>query len=160
MPIHRLGDKMKAIDIQSKDLIVVDENTNIWEVAKLMKEKDIGFIPVSCENKIIGVITDRDIVCNAIANKSDLKKTIKDYFTKKVISVSEDDNVSKILNTMRKNKVKRVLVQDNNKKLTGIISFSDILNNNEFDLLNTMKEIWSIKRNSNEYRTEIDEFYL
>lgn len=151
---------MKAIDIQSRDLIIVDENTSIWEVAKIMKEKDIGFIPVSSENKIIGVITDRDIVCNAISNKSDLNKPIKDYFTKKVISVNEDDNISKILNTMRKNKVKRVLVQNDNKKLTGIISFSDILNNNEFDLLNTMKEIWSIKRNSDEYRTEVDEFYL
>ena len=151
---------MKAIDIQSKDLIIVDENTSIWEVAKIMKENDIGFIPVSCQNKIIGVITDRDIVCNAIANKSELNKPIKDYFTKKVISVTENDNVSKILNTMRKNKVKRVLVQNNNKKLTGIISFSDILNNNEFDLLITMKEIWAIKRNSDKYRTEIDEFYL
>ena len=60
---------------------------------------------------------------------------------------------------MRKNKVKRVLVTDEHK-LVGIVSFSDILNNNEFDILNTMKEIWSIKRNNDHYETEIDEFYL
>ena len=151
--------KLKAKDIMSKNLITVDENTSISEVAKIMKEKDIGFIPISNNNKIIGVITDRDIVCNAVANKCDIDKPISDYMCKKVISVNIDDNISKILNTMRKNKIKRVLVTEN-KKVTGVISFSNILNNNEFEILNTMKEIWSIKRNSDYYPTEIDEFYL
>lgn len=151
---------MKAKDIQSRDLIIINEKTSLWETAKIMKEKDIGFIPINCENKIGGVITDRDIVCNAISNKSDLNRPIKDYMTKKVISVNEDDNISKILSTMRKYKIKRVLVENNEKKLTGIVSFSDILNNNEFDILNTMKEIWAIKRNTDEFQTEIDEFYL
>lgn len=151
---------MKAKDIMSRDLITVKEDTTICEVAKIMKEKDIGFVPISKEQTITGVITDRDLVCNALANHCDLHKEVKEYMTKKVISVDVEDNVSKILNAMRKNKIKRVLVTDNEKKLVGIVSFSDILNNNEFEILNTMKEIWSIKRNSDEYRTEIDEFYL
>ena len=143
----------------SRNLIIMNDNTSISEVARIMKEKDIGFIPISNDNKIIGVITDRDIVVNAISNKCDLDTPVKDYATKNVISVNIDDNVSKILNVMRKNKVKRVLVTDEHK-LVGIVSFSDILNNNEFDILNTMKEIWSIKRNNDHYETEIDEFYL
>lgn len=151
---------MKAKDIMSRDIITVKESSSICEVAKIMKEKDIGFIPISNEKNIIGVVTDRDLVCNALANNCDIKKEIKEYMTRKVISVNTEDNVSKILSTMRKNKIKRVLVTDDNKKLVGIVSFSDILNNNEFEILNTMKEIWSIKRNSDEYRTEIDEFYL
>ena len=137
----------------------MNDNTSISEVARIMKEKDIGFIPISNDNKIIGVITDRDIVVNAISNKCNLDTPVKEYTTKNVISVNIDDNVSKILNVMRKNKVKRVLVNDEHK-LVGIVSFSDILNNNEFDILNTMKEIWSIKRNNDHYETEIDEFYL
>lgn len=143
----------------SRNLIIMDDNTSISEVARIMKEKDIGFIPISSDNKIIGVITDRDIVINAISNKCNLDTPVKEYTTKNVISVNIDDNVSKILNVMRKNKVKRVLVTDEHK-LVGIVSFSDILNNNEFDILNTMKEIWSIKRNNDHYETEIDEFYL
>lgn len=143
----------------SRNLIIMDDNTSISEVARIMKEKDIGFIPISSDNKIIGVITDRDIVVNAISNKCSLDTPVKEYATKNVISVNIDDNVSKILNVMRKNKVKRVLVTDEHK-LVGIVSFSDILNNNEFDILNTMKEIWSIKRNNDHYETEIDEFYL
>ena len=143
---------MKAQDIMSRNLIIMNDNTSISEVARIMKEKDIGFIPISNDNKIVGVITDRDIVINAISNKCSLDTPVKEYATKNVISVNIDDNVSKILNVMRKNKVKRVLVTDEHK-LVGIVSFSDILNNNEFDILNTMKEIWSIK-------TEIDEFYL
>ena len=143
----------------SRNLIIMNDNTSISEVARIMKEKDIGFIPISNDNKIIGVITDRDIVVNAISNKCNLDTPIKEYATKNVISVNIDDNVSKILNVMRKNKVKRVLVNDEHK-LVGIVSFSDILNNNEFDILNTMKEIWSIKRNNDHYETEIDEFYL
>lgn len=143
----------------SRNLIIMNDNTSISEVARIMKEKDIGFIPISNDNKIIGVITDRDIVVNAISNKCSLDIPVKEYATKNVISVNIDDNVSKILNVMRKNKVKRVLVNDEHK-LVGIVSFSDILNNNEFDILNTMKEIWSIKRNNDRYETEIDEFYL
>lgn len=143
----------------SRNLIIMNDNTSISEVARIMKEKDIGFIPISNDNKIIGVITDRDIVVNAISNKCSLDTPVKEYATKNVISVNLDDNVSKILNVMRKNKVKRVLVNDEHK-LVGIVSFSDILNNNEFDILNTMKEIWSIKRNNDHYETEIDEFYL
>ncbi len=150
---------MKAQNIMSRNLIIMDDNTSISEVARIMKEKDIGFIPISSDNKIIGVITDRDIVVNAISNKCNLDTPVKEYATKNVISVNIDDNVSKILNVMRKNKVKRVLVTDEHK-LVGIASFSDILNNNEFDILNTMKEIWSIKRNNDHYETEIDEFYL
>lgn len=150
---------MKAQDIMSRNLIIMNDNTSISEVARIMKEKDIGFIPISNDNKIIGVITDRDIVVNAISNKCSLDIPVKEYATKNVISVNIDDNVSKILNVMRKNKVKRVLVNDEHK-LVGIVSFSDILNNNEFDILNTMKEIWSIKRNNDRYETEIDEFYL
>ncbi len=150
---------MKAQDIMSRNLIIMNDNTSISEVARIMKEKDIGFIPISNDNKIIGVITDRDIVVNAISNKCNLDTPVKEYATKNVISVNIDDNVSKILNVMRKNKVKRVLVNDEHK-LVGIVSFSDILNNNEFDILNTMKEIWSIKRNNDHYETEIDEFYL
>ena len=150
---------MKAQDIMSRNLIIMNDNTSISEVARIMKEKDIGFIPISNDHKIIGVITDRDIVVNAISNKCDLDTPVKEYATKNVISVNIDDNVSKILNVMRKNKVKRVLVTDEHK-LVGIVSFSDILNNNEFDILNTMKEIWSIKRNNEHYETEIDEFYL
>lgn len=143
----------------SRNLIIMNDNTSISEVARIMKEKDIGFIPISNDNRIIGVITDRDIVVNAISNKCSLDTPVKEYATKNVISVNIDDNVSKILNVMRKNKVKRVLVNDEHK-LVGIVSFSDILNNNEFDILNTMKEIWSIKRNNDHYETEIDEFYL
>ena len=150
---------MKAQNIMSRNLIIMNDNTSISEVARIMKEKDIGFIPISNDNKIIGVITDRDIVVNAISNKCSLDTPVKEYATKNVISVNIDDNVSKILNVMRKNKVKRVLVNDEHK-LVGIVSFSDILNNNEFDILNTMKEIWSIKRNNDHYETEIDEFYL
>ena len=150
---------MKAQDIMSRNLIIMNDNTSISKVAQIMKEKDIGFIPISNDHKIIGVITDRDIVVNAISNKCNLDTPVKEYATKNVISVNIDDNVSKILNVMRKNKVKRVLVNDEHK-LVGIVSFSDILNNNEFDILNTMKEIWSIKRNNDHYETEIDEFYL
>ena len=150
---------MKAIDIMSRDLVILNENTSIRKVAQTMKEKDIGFVPLCNDNKITGVITDRDIVCNAVSN-NDINNEVKEYMTRNVIKVNKNDNISKILSTMRKNKIKRVLVENDNKKLVGIVSFSDILNNNEFEIMNTMKEIWSIKRNTDEHRTEIDDFYL
>lgn len=149
---------MKAKDIMNDSLIVVDIDADIYEVSNKMKENDIGFIPVFDNKKIIGVITDRDIVVKVISNK-DTK--IKNYISKNIITCNIDDNIETILFKLSENKIKRILVEDN-KKVIGVISLSDILNidYDNYDKLISIQSIWTITTNDQSRNLEVDEFYL
>lgn len=149
---------MQAKDIMTNSMMIVDKNTDIFDIAKIMKENDIGFVPISDKQKIIGVITDRDIVVKVLANK-DTK--IYNYISKDIITCNIDDNINTILTIMAESKVKRLLVVDD-KKVAGIISLSDILNINcsNQDKIISIQSIWSISKNDQSHNLEIDEFYL
>lgn len=149
---------MQAKDIMTSSLIVVDKNSDVFEIAKIMKEKDIGFILVSDNKKIIGVITDRDIVVKVLAN-NDTK--INNYISKDIITCNIDDYMDDILLKMSENKIKRILVIDD-KKVVGIISISDILNTNynNTDKIISIQSIWAISSNDQSRDLEVDEFYL
>ena len=141
-------------DYISKNLIVIDINSTIEEVAGIMKKYDIGFVPVSKDNKIVGVLTDRDIVVKVLTNKD---SKIEGYLSEPIyIDINKDLNDA--LELMKKHKIKRLLVSDSDK-LVGIISLSDILNK-DINTINTIKEIFAINRNSDTYITKVDEFYL
>ena len=151
------GDNMKVKDIMSKNIITCNSNSNIYDIAKLMKEKNIGFIPI-VDNKLIGVITDRDIVINVIYNKDD---TIKPYIKQNIISIDEQENIDTALNLMSKNKIKRLVVMKDDH-LIGILSISDILNSKTSDnkLIKTFRTIYQLNDNQQNTNPEVDEFYL
>lgn len=138
----------------SKNLIVVDIKSNIYEVADTMKRYDVGFVPVSDNNKIVGVLTDRDIVTKIVANKDEL---IESYISKP-ISIDLNDSIENALTLMSKHKIKRLLVSSNNK-LVGILSISDLLNT-DCNYIKAIKEIFEINKNDDTYITKVDEFYL
>lgn len=145
--------------IMTKDIIVGDINNNIYEIANIMKKYDIGFLPIAKRNKIVGVITDRDIVVKCLANKD--INTIDDYMNKTIISLPVNTNIENVLKVMGQEQIKRILITDN-KKLIGIISLSDIINSESYneETYVTFKKIYKIKKNNDYYKTEIDEFYL
>lgn len=143
-------------DIMSKNIISCKSNSNIYDVAKLMKEYNIGFIPI-IDNNLIGVITDRDIVIKCIYN-NDIN--IKSYISNNIISIDENKNIKNALNLMKGKKIKRLIVTKE-KEIVGILSLSDILNNsNDNEIINTIKSIYEIKDNKLNKNSEIDEFYL
>lgn len=148
-------------DIMTKKLIHIKADDTISSAAKKMLEFDVGFLPVAKESKVIGVITDRDIATKVFSNTTSLDVKIEDYISKNIISCKVNSNIEDALSIMSKNHVKRLLVLDD-KKIVGIISFSDILHHFEDEklIVKTLKEIFSINRNTDEYKTEIDEFYL
>lgn len=140
-------------DIMTKDLIVVDINETLENIANTMKKYDIGFVPVSKNNKIVGVLTDRDIVVKILANKDN---KIEGYLSKP-ISIEVNSSATDALSLMKKHRIKRLLVTENNK-LVGIITLSDLLNH--IDTSKAIKEIFKINRNTDTYITKINEFYL
>lgn len=155
------GEIMKVKDIMSKNLIICSHDINVVNISNIMKKYNIGFIPIEKNKKIIGIVTDRDIVINMITNKIDYKNKIESYINDKVINIDENENITNCLNIMKENKVKRLIVTGN-KKIVGVISISDIINNydDSNEIFETIKSIWSIEKSDDIYKTEIDEFYL
>lgn len=140
--------------------IVCYETDSIEDVAKKMQQYEIGFLPVANKEKqIIGVITDRDIVIRALANREKKNCQIKDYMTKHVCAIEKNKKIKDAIQMMKKEKVTRLLVSDE-KKLVGIVSLFDLMKDEEaksiFEALKDMKR----KETIVQMDAEIDEFYL
>lgn len=118
---------MKVSDIMTKDMIVVNADDTILEVAKLMKHHNIGCIPVvENGNKVFGVITDRDIVMNMAKFNADPANTCaKEIASDVVYKVKPDVDIKYALEQMQKQRIRRLPVIEN-EQLVGIISLGDI----------------------------------
>lgn len=148
---------MKIEDIMSKKIIYCKYNDTIYDISKLMKKYDVGFLPIVKRKKIVGTITDRDIVINNIYDKH---KKIDYLISNNVKIIEKDTNIEDALELMKKNKIKRLIVTDS-KKVVGIISLSDIVGKTDNEkFINTFKSIYEIDKNENDFKVEIDEFYL
>lgn len=153
-----IGDNMIR-DIMTYNIISSSKDNSIKEISKLMKENNIGFIPIKDEDEYIGVITDRDI-CLALPTINNINDSIKSYITNNIIYIDVNSDIDNALKTMGSNKVKRLLVKEKDN-IIGILSLSDILNyTNNSNIINTYKTIFYIHDNNHSTIAEIDEFYL
>ena len=145
---------MKIKDIMSKNVISCDVNSEVTELARIMKENNVGFVIITKEDKIIGVITDRDIVVRILANKDN---KIDGYYTKNFVTIDEDEDYNKALVLMRKHKIKRLLITNKNG-VSGVISISDIMT--KTNVYDTIQTIWSLETNTKEGNVKVDDFKL
>lgn len=142
--------------IMNKNLIILNDS-NLEDIAKAMKRYDVGMVIIKENNKIKGIITDRDIVTKILANKDN---KIKEYLTTNLVSIDINSDINEAIDLMKKHKIKRLLVKKDNK-LVGVLSLSDLLNTVDNNILiETYKTIFSINRNTDKYLTDIDEFEL
>lgn len=118
---------MKVQDCMSKHVICVNPGTTISDVAKLMGEHHIGSIPVCKEDgKIVGIITDRDIILRSIACEKDVKQTpISEIMTTQVIRTSPDTNTTAVAQIMADNQVRRLPVVID-EKVVGMITLGNL----------------------------------
>ena len=119
---------MKVKDAMHKGVDWVNPDTPITEIAKLMREHDIGCIPIGEDDKLVGMVTDRDIVCKGLANgKFDPSRaTASDVMTEGIHCCREDDDLAKAIHHMETLKVRRLPVINKNKRMVGMISLGDI----------------------------------
>lgn len=155
------GDNMKIEDIMSKNIIIGNITNTISEISTLMKKYDIGFLPISDQKKIVGVITDRDIVVIALSNNCNQNDIIDKYIVKNLIVIEQDKKIEEAIKLMGDKKVRRIIVTKDNK-MSGILSLADIINIKEYQdlIINNLQKIFEINRNDDLFKTEIDEFYL
>lgn len=115
-------------DVMTQHPTCCNPNDTLDTVAKLMLEHDCGEIPVCDGNTLIGVVTDRDITCRAVATgKPVLTVPVRDVMTRNVYSVTQDDKIEAALDLMEEKMVRRLPVVNQMGMVTGIISLADII---------------------------------
>ena len=127
---------LKAKDLMSKVLKFVMPNESIENISQIMKDCDLGIVPVlDEEHNLLGVVTDRDIVIRNIAKKASNNNkgmTAEDIMTRNVVTASPDDNIYDIYKKMALKKIRRIPIVANNK-LVGMVSIADIAVTRKFD---------------------------
>src|SRR5687767_5972042 len=114
-------------DVMTANPECVSDKDSIQDVARIMKDKDTGVVPVVDGKKIIGMITDRDIVVRGIAEGKNLADVrVNELMTKSVRSVREDASLNEALELMSSAEIRRVAVVNGNDELVGIVSLGDI----------------------------------
>lgn len=128
---------MKVKDVMHKGVDWVSPDTPIAEIAKLMRAHDIGCIPIGEDDKLVGMVTDRDIVCNGIAlNNFDSRKAMaRDVMTEGIHCCREDDDLAKAVHHMETLKVRRLPVINKNRRMVGMLSLGDVGNFAPADML-------------------------
>ena len=119
---------MKVKDAMHRGVEWVGPDTPLFELAKLMRDFDVGAIPVGENDRLVGMVTDRDIVCNGLANKDfDYKRaTAQDVMSKGIHCCREDDDLAKAIRHMEELKIRRLPVINKKKRMVGILSLGDV----------------------------------
>ena len=128
---------MKVKDAMHKGVDWVGPDTPVTELAKLMRDHDIGSIPIGENDRLIGMVTDRDIVCKGLAQDGfDAgRTTARDVMTAGIHCCREDDDLAKAVRHMEALKVRRLPVINKSKRMVGIISLGDVSHSAPNDLL-------------------------
>jgi len=118
---------MHAKDLMTKEIAWIVPQTSLREAAGKMKALDVGVLPVCDGQKLVGMLTDRDIVLRSTAEGKDPNSAkVTETMSSKVEFCLEDEDINKVAHRMEKNKIRRLPVIDYNKKLVGIISLGDL----------------------------------
>lgn len=101
--------------------------TPVSALAKTMREKDVGAVPILADGKLVGMVTDRDITVRALADGRDVSQLkAKDVMTKGVVSCHETDSPAAASRLMQERRIRRLPVVDASDKLVGMISLGDL----------------------------------
>jgi CBS domain-containing protein len=118
---------MKIKDVMTRDVETVRPDQTLQEAATKMKALDVGPMPVTEGDRLVGVLTDRDIVVRGVAEGRDARTTkVRDAMTSDVVSCREDDDVKDAANKMKDRQIRRIVVVDGQQRVSGIVSLGDI----------------------------------
>jgi CBS domain-containing protein len=117
----------------SKDVKIASPAWSIRDAAKAMKEIDAGFLPVGENDRLVGMVTDRDIAIRAIADGKGPDTKVRDVMTDDVVYCFEDDDLDSVSTKMADRKVRRLPVLNRDKRLVGVVSLGDLSQSPEDD---------------------------
>jgi CBS domain-containing protein len=117
---------MHVREVMSSDVQIVSPEQSIKEAAQIMADIDAGILPVGENDRLVGMITDRDIAVRAVAAGMGPDTRVRQVMTKDVRYCFEDDDVDAVSDNMADMKVRRMPVLNAQKRLVGILSLADI----------------------------------
>lgn len=117
---------MKVSDVMTRDVQTVRPDQTAKEAASFMLSADAGSIPVTDGDRLVGMITDRDIAVRGVAKGNGPDTPVRDLMSSDCICAREDDNIEDIASKMSKAQVRRLPVIDSNERLCGIVSLGDL----------------------------------
>ncbi len=120
---------MRVREIMHPKAKVINFEHTVEEAARLMEQEDCGSIPVEKNNKMIGMVTDRDITIRVVTHGKDPKKTrVQEVMSEGINYCYEDDDIRDVSQKMAGRQVRRLPVVNKEKRLVGMVSLSDIAN--------------------------------
>jgi CBS domain-containing protein len=117
---------MRVAEVMTRDVRLIEPNQTIRDAARLMAEMDAGIMPVREGDRLIGMITDRDITVRAVAQGKGPDTPVREVMTDEVLYCYEDDDTAAVERNMADIKVRRLPVLNRDKQLVGIISLGDL----------------------------------
>src|SRR6185369_12774062 len=118
---------MRVSEAMTREVRVATPGQSIRDVAKMMDEINAGSMPVGENDRLIGMITDRDIALRAVAQGKGPDTPVREVMsTEKILYCFEDDDIDHVAKNMGDVKVRRLPVMDRNKRLVGIVSIGDL----------------------------------
>jgi CBS domain-containing protein len=117
---------MKVSEAMTADVRLVNPQQTIREAARLMAECDIGALPVGADDRLVGVITDRDIAVRAVADGRGPDTPIDEVMSHEVKYCFVDEELEAVADNMGQIQLRRLPVVDRNKRLVGIVSLGDV----------------------------------
>lgn len=118
---------MLVREVMSPKPLFIEPDTSVQKAAQLMQENDCGFLPIGENDRLIGMVTDRDICTRCAANGLQPDEAqVRNIMSENVWYVYEEDDIERALQSMSDLQVRRLIVLDNDKRMTGIVSLGDL----------------------------------
>jgi CBS domain-containing protein len=124
---------MRVSEAMTRDVRVASPGQSIRDVAKIMAEIDAGSVPVGENDRLVGMITDRDIAIRAVAAGKGPDTPVRDVMSKEVKYCYDDEDLEHVAKNMGDIKVRRLPVVNRDKRLVGIVSLADIAQNEDIE---------------------------
>lgn len=118
--------RMRCREIMTSDVRTATRDMTLQQVAVLMRDGDMGSIPVVEDGKLVGIVTDRDMVVRSIAEGNGADTPVSEAMTTEVFSVKPDDFAFEAIRIMGDRQVRRIPVVGENGELAGIIAMADV----------------------------------
>jgi CBS domain-containing protein len=131
IPLYQEEESMKVREAMSSDVRIASPEQTVCEAACLMADIDAGALPVGENDRLVGMITDRDIAVRAVAQGRSPDTKIRDVMSKELLYCFEDEDLDKVAKQMSNLKIRRLPVLNRDKRLVGIVSMGDLALNED-----------------------------
>ena len=120
-----MGQSIK--DVMTSDPCTIDANKSVAYAAKMMRDEDVGVAPIVESDKLVGMLTDRDIAVRVVAEGKDPERvTVREVASKQVVTVDPQQDLEEALRIMAKHQVRRLAVVEEDGRLVGVVAQADV----------------------------------